>query len=62
MSEQSSSEKDKDQSPSTEGVPLKSGGEVVVSYLASPPPAGKKTIHPRRLAPKVPDREEKTEK
>jgi hypothetical protein len=39
--------------------PLKSAGEVVVTQLDSPPPSGKKAIHPRRVAPTVPTREER---
>jgi len=35
--------------------------EVVVKHLDAPPPSGKKAIHPRRQAPIVPTREERTE-
>jgi hypothetical protein len=48
-----------DRPPSTGSFPLKSGGEVVVTHLDAPPPAGKKTIHPRRVAPIVPTRKER---
>jgi hypothetical protein len=34
--------------------------KVVVPHLDEPPPAGKKQIHPRRPAPIVPTREERT--
>ncbi len=54
-------EKEKDE-PAPSGVPLKSAGEVVVTHLDSPPPPGKKTIHPRRPAPPVPTREEREKK
>ena len=62
MTDEENSGKDKgqDQSPSTASLPLKSGGEIIVTYLDSPPAAGKKSIHPRRRAPIVPNREERT--
>ena len=62
MTDQQNSGKDKgrDQTPSPASIPLKSGGEVVVTYLDSPPHAGKKSVHPRRPAPIVPNREERT--
>jgi hypothetical protein len=41
------------------GFPLKPAGEVAVTHLDSPPPAGEKTIHPRRIAPIVPTVEER---
>ena len=34
--------------------------KVVVTHLDEPPPSGKRTIHPRRPAPIVPTREERT--
>jgi hypothetical protein len=34
--------------------------QVVVQHLDSPPPSGKTAIHPRRRAPIVPTREERT--
>jgi hypothetical protein len=34
--------------------------EVVVTHLDAPPPSGKQKIHPRRPAPIVPTREERT--
>jgi hypothetical protein len=36
--------------------------EVVVTRFDSPPPSGKKKIHPRRPAPIVPTREERIER
>lgn len=36
--------------------------EVTLSHLDSPPPSGKQSIHPRRPAPIVPTREERTHK
>ena len=44
------------QPPAASGFPLKPSGAVVVTHLDSPPPSGKRTIHPRRPAPIVPDR------
>jgi hypothetical protein len=41
-------------------APPKPVREVVVKHLDSPPPSGKRTIHPRRPAPIVPTREERT--
>ena len=34
--------------------------KVVVKHLDEPPPSGKRAIHPRRPAPIVPTREERT--
>lgn len=34
--------------------------EVVVTHLDSPPPSGRQSIHPRRPAPIVPTREQRT--
>jgi hypothetical protein len=34
--------------------------KVVVEHLDEPPPSGKRAIHPRRPAPIVPTREERT--
>ena len=34
--------------------------KVVVTHLDEPPPSGKQSIHPRRPAPIVPTREERT--
>jgi hypothetical protein len=34
--------------------------EVVVTHLDEPPPSGKQKIHPRRPAPVVPTREDRT--
>jgi hypothetical protein len=49
-----------DHSSSPASVPLNRGGEVVVTYLDSPPLADKKSIHPRRQAPQVPDQDDGT--
>lgn len=49
----------KDQQPTTGSFPLRPSGEVVVTHLDSPPPSGKRTIHPRRVPPAVPTREER---
>jgi hypothetical protein len=56
MTDQQNSQKnnDQDQSSPPSSVPLKSGGEVQVTFLDSPPAAGKKSIHIRRPAPEVP--------
>jgi hypothetical protein len=53
--EQEERERD-EQAPPASSVPLKPSGEVVLTYLDSPPSAGKHTIHPRRPAPIVPER------
>jgi hypothetical protein len=45
-----------EQAPRPSSVPLKPSGEVVLTYLDSPPNAGTHTIHPRRPAPIVPER------
>jgi hypothetical protein len=34
--------------------------EVLVTHLDSPPPSGKRSIHPRRPAPIVPTREQRS--
>ena len=44
--------------PRSQPVPTR---EVVVPRFDSPPPSGKKKIHPRRPAPIVPTREERIE-
>jgi hypothetical protein len=44
-----------DQSSAPAGVPLEGGREVTVNYSQSLPPAAEKVIHPRRLAPIVPE-------
>jgi len=36
--------------------------EVIVRHLDQPPPSGKRNIHPRRPAPIVPDRKQRTGK
>jgi len=40
--------------------PTKPARDVVVRYLDNPPPSGKERIHPRRPAPIVPTREQRT--
>jgi hypothetical protein len=62
MTDQQKSEKtqDQDRTSPPASVPLKSGGEVKVTFLDSPPAAGKKSIHPRRTAPNVPIGEDRT--
>ena len=52
-------DKNEDHGPATGSFPLKPAGEVRVTQLDSPPPSGRKTIHPRRVAPTVPTREER---
>lgn len=49
-------EKPADERPAPSSFPLKPSGAVVVTHLDTPPPGGKRTIHPRRPAPIVPDR------
>jgi hypothetical protein len=48
-------ERDEQASPAST-VSLKPSREIVLTYLDSPPSAGKHTIHPRRPAPIVPER------
>jgi len=48
-----------DPPPTTGSFPLTPAREVVVTHLDAPPPSGKKTIHPRRVPPTVPTREER---
>jgi hypothetical protein len=56
------SEPEHDQQPSAPGsFPLKPAGEVEVEHLDSPPPSGKRQIHPRRPLPGVPTREQREE-
>ena len=54
-------QKDEDADASPSGFPLKPSGQVTLKHLNEPPPSGKKTIHPRRSAPLVPTREQRTE-
>jgi hypothetical protein len=49
-----------DRSLAPPGFPLKPSGEVVLTHLDAPPPSGKERIHPRRPAPPVPTREQRT--
>ena len=56
-------EKNKEKNKSTDRAPVpkkKSVREVIVTHLDAPPPSGKREIHPRRPAPIVPSREERT--
>jgi hypothetical protein len=46
--------------PAPKSGPSKTVREVIVKHLDEPPPSGKRTIHPRRPAPIVPTREERT--
>lgn len=56
-------DKEKNQNANRSPVPTKkSVREVVVRHLDAPPPSGKQQIHPRRPAPIVPTRKERTEK
>ena len=51
-----------DEDKKSEDAPAKppSVRKVVVKHLDEPPPSGKRAIHPRRPAPIVPTREERT--
>jgi hypothetical protein len=61
MADQQNDEKNKKESaPAAPNVPPKTVHEVVVKHLDEPPPSGKPSIHPRRPAPIVPTREERT--
>jgi len=44
--------------PDASSTPQKTTREVRVKYLDSPPPSGKREIHPRRPAPIIPTKEE----
>jgi hypothetical protein len=44
--------------PDAPSTPQKTTREVRVNYLDSPPPSGKREIHPRRPAPIIPTKEE----
>jgi hypothetical protein len=46
--------------PAPTNVRRKNVREVLVTHLDAPPPSGKREIHPRRPAPIVPTREERT--
>jgi hypothetical protein len=62
MADSRNSEENKagDQTSAPAKVPHKAVREVVVAHLDEPPPSGKQKIHPRRPAPIVPTREERT--
>jgi len=52
--------KSRDSAPKSENTPRKTVRQVVVTHLDAPPTTGKQKIHPRRPAPIVPTREERT--
>ena len=58
-----SEDNDRDSSPNaipeSKKMPAIPTREVVVTHLDSPPPSGKESIHPRRPAPKIPERAER---
>lgn len=60
MANEQNEKKSKDEGISPAPDQQKTVRKVVVTHLDEPPPSGKKTIHPRRLAPIVPTREERT--
>jgi hypothetical protein len=62
MADEQNDEKNKsgERAPAAPNVPPKTVREVVVKHLDEPPPSGKRSIHPRRPAPIVPTREERT--
>jgi hypothetical protein len=49
-----------DRSPAPPTGSEKPRREVLVTHLDSPPPSGKRRIHPRRPAPIVPTREQRS--
>lgn len=62
MADEQKDEKDegRDSAPELENVPRKTVRKVLVTHLEAPPPSAKQEIHPRRPAPVVPTREERT--
>jgi hypothetical protein len=63
MADEQNSEKNigGDDASESANVRRKAVRRVVVTHLDEPPPSGKHKIHPRRPAPIVPTREERTE-
>lgn len=61
MTDEETDGKKKGDEPTADS-PRKTVREVVVTHLDEPPPSGKRKIHPRRPAPIVPTREERTGK
>lgn len=53
-------DQDEESQPQATTEPSKPARDVVVRYLDNPPPSGKESIHPRRPAPIVPTREQRT--
>jgi hypothetical protein len=51
---------DEEKKSAENAAPKPTVRKVVVTHLDEPPPSGKRTIHPRRPAPIVPTREERT--
>ncbi len=62
MANQQDDEKNeaRDREPDSPNTPKKTVRQVVVTHLDEPPPSGKQEIHPRRPAPIIPTREERT--
>jgi hypothetical protein len=60
MPDKQNAKKKEDRSSAPASFPLKPCGEVELTHLDSPPPSGKQAIHPRRPAPPVPTREQRT--
>jgi len=58
--ENSQQDQNEDNRPQATTEPTKPARDVVVRYLDNPPPSGKESIHPRRPAPIVPTREQRT--
>jgi hypothetical protein len=54
-------DEDQERAPAPETTSPKPLREVTVTHLDFPPPSGKRNIHPRRPAPIVPSREQRTE-
>jgi hypothetical protein len=60
MADPKNDEKNEGRDSESPNTSRKTVRQVVVTHLDAPPPSGKQKIHPRRPAPVVPTREERT--
>jgi hypothetical protein len=60
MADPKNDEKNEGRDSESPNTSRKTVRQVVVTHLDTPPPSGKQKIHPRRPAPVVPTREERT--
>jgi hypothetical protein len=60
MADPKNDEKNEGRDSGSPNTSRKAVRQVVVTHLDAPPPSGKQKIHPRRPAPVVPTREERT--